>query len=188
MRQERRINHRHQRENRVRDAPATLKDQVACSKCFSKSMPPPPSSPTLTITIALLLLNTLLITGSDQQAPQSPADSKQVQRDACDDAFDQDYQGVGKDDICCPMWRRANCKVKQVNADVAYARDLVIGQERMRMQGAGCTRFVDNVGGNMPVPCYWRYRRLLLVLIGTTASLAIAVPLIMCLTKRCRSS
>lgn len=83
--------------------------------------------------------------------------------------------------VCCPMWKAANCRLDHLTNNTSTKRDLAIADQRYHLIQSGCSAVIQYVGDGMPLSCYWRYRKWIImttVVVGCMALLVIVAVLI----------
>ena len=100
----------------------------------------------------------------------------------CEKEFDDESNGSG--DVCCTKWRLSFCVLEATPAGVL--RDAAAATNRAMFDLTGCTKFADNVGGNMPLTCYWQYRKWAVIMIGAVALMAVIIPTLVLIARRRR--
>ena len=101
-----------------------------------------------------------------------------------DEGFDVANANTGSTGLdCCTSWRLATCYTDVLPN---IARSLAVEKAREGMRNSGCERFADNVGSSVPLPCYWRYRRWAVILLGVAGLLAVIIPTIVFVAVRRR--
>lgn len=85
------------------------------------------------------------------------------------------YELKSDGDVCCPMWKAANCRISGVKNEDPLSRALALTAQKSLLQKSGCSKFANNVGGGMPVSCYWRYRKWVIMITGVVGAMALLV-------------
>lgn len=122
------------------------------------------------LSLLLLVATTLIIT---------------VQGDSFDKICEKEFPGDndGSGDRCCTQWRMTFCVLEALPE---LARDLSASAARVAFDNSGCSKYTSSVGGNMPITCYWQYRKWAVITLAVVAGLAILIPTIVVIVRRGR--
>lgn len=99
----------------------------------------------------------------------------------CEKEFPSDSDGSG--DTCCSQWRVTFCVLEAMPEAL---RPPSASLARVGFENGECSKYSSNVGGNMPLTCYWQYRRWAVIMIGAVALMAILIPTLVLIARRRR--
>ena len=86
--------------------------------------------------------------------------------------------------LCCSMWRSATCVIDDLEDPI---RRVTVREEQAHVRSAGCSDlYVYFMGGAMPLPCYWIYRKWAVVLMAAGGFVALFAPILACILMRRR--
>lgn len=99
----------------------------------------------------------------------------------CSKSFDSDSDGSG--DHCCTEWRASFCSLE---AMPGFTRPGFVAAARTAMGLTNCSKFANNVGGSMPITCYWQYRKWVVIMAGAFGIMAVLIPCLVLVARRRR--